>query len=317
MGNNRTATSPKPMGGFKLKWQLLGSTNNNEMKSKSVWKIRNRIASDVKDVNMMTIMNLVRESKIHGVNNMKVWKTLLKHRWDIEILKTNSCLRETQVADAIYRSGQDLNLKYDWNLWIPEEDLAFGTELYSALFYCPKQLVESAKLSVLFESLLTNQSLNTVVAATLHNIQPRAGDNIKDFTSINMWYQSLDVRYNFSLGSYILPLLKTDNLTTLESLHPPYLQRHKDFLDEDQPKNKSTLIGKDIKLDTLFSPDSSISNFSRGLNPSEPSTSLDIQLEFCIHPILCLQDQVEFLKEIPFTQKHKRFTLFLFPSNNP
>ena len=58
----------------------------------------------------------------------------------------------------------------------------------------------------MFESLLTNENLNTVVAATMHTIQPRAGDNIKDFTAINMWYQRLEERYNFSLGPNILPL---------------------------------------------------------------------------------------------------------------
>ena len=133
----------------------------------------------------------------------------------------------------IYKTGQDrnLNLKYDWNLWIPEEDLAFGTELYSIL-QCPQQLVESAKLSALFESLLTNHSLNTVVAATMENIQPRAGDNIKDFTAINMWYERLDERYNFSLGSNILPLLTSDNLRQLGTLDPPYLQHHKGLINE-------------------------------------------------------------------------------------
>ena len=142
----------------------------------------------------------------------------------------------------IYKTGQDrnLNLKYDWNLWIPEEDLAFETELYSIL-QCPQQLVEAAKLSALFESLLTNQSLNTVVAATMENLQPRADDNIKDFTAVNMWYERLDERYNFSLGSNILPLLTTDNLKQLETLTPPFL---KTVVNDAQNDNISSLIGK-------------------------------------------------------------------------
>ena len=179
---------------------------------------------------MMTIMNLVRESKIHKVKRRAIWKTLLKHRWKIDILKTSSCLNETQVAEVIYKTGQDMNLTYDWNIWIPEEDQAFGTELYSALHYCPEQLIESAKLSELFQSLLTNQSLNTVVAATMANIQPRAGDNIKDFTAINIWYERLDNRHNFSLGPNILPLLTSDNLRQLGTLDPPYLHHHKGLI---------------------------------------------------------------------------------------
>ena len=190
---------------------------------------------------MMTLMNLVRESKIRKVQRREIWKTLLKHRWDIGILKTSPCLNQNQVAEVIYKTGQELNIRYDWNHWIPEEDLAFGTELYSALHNCPKDLVEAAKLSALFESLLTNHSLNTVVAATMHNIQPRAGDNIKDFTAINMWYERLDERYNFSLGSNILPLLTTDNLKQLKTLTPPFL---KAVVNDAQNDNISRLVGK-------------------------------------------------------------------------
>ena len=102
-------------------------------------------------------------------------------------------------------------------------------------------MVEAAKLAVLFESLLTNQNLNTVVAATMENIQPRADDNIKDFTAINMWYERLDERYNFSLGSNILPLLTTDNLKQLETLTPPFL---KTVVNDAQNDNIFRLVGK-------------------------------------------------------------------------
>ena len=41
-------------------------------------------------------------------------------------------------------------------------------------------MIESAKLVALYESLITNETLNTVVAATMHNIHPNAGNIIKD-----------------------------------------------------------------------------------------------------------------------------------------
>ena len=223
-------------GGFKLKWQLTtGSANGKHDVLK--WENKNYHISNKKDLSLMTIMNLVHESKVQRVDKSHVWKTLLKHRWDVEILKTNSCLHDEQISDVIYKTGQDLRLKYDWNLWIPEEDMAFGIELYSALYYCPEMLIESAKMSKLFESLITNKNLNTVVAATMHNIQPRAGDNIKDFTAINMWDQRLDERYNFSLGNNALPLMTTDNLNQLIVLQPPFLQ-HKN-----QHDNVSAIFG--------------------------------------------------------------------------
>lgn len=182
----------------------------------------------------MAIMNLVHESKIKRISESALWKSLLKHRWDIEILKTNSCLNDSQIGEVIFKAGQDLTVKYDWNLWMPREDLRIGTELYSALNDCPKNLIgplsEAAKLSKLFESLITNENLNTVVAATMHNIQPRAGDNIKDFTAINMWYQRLDERYNLSLAPNILPLMTSSSLTQLTALQPPFLPHDLDTI---------------------------------------------------------------------------------------
>ena len=180
-----------------------------------------------KDLNFMAIMSLAFQSRTKKIDESEIWKTLLQHRWEINFIKTNSCLNESQVAEVIFKVGQDMKMKYDWNLWIPEEDLKLGTELFSVLHYCNENLIEAAKLSKMFETLLANENLNTVVAATMHNIQPRAGDNIKDFTAINMWYQRLDERYNFSLVEAILPLMTTDKLELLTMLDPPY-HHHKE-----------------------------------------------------------------------------------------
>ena len=203
-----------------MKWQLLGSTKVPNVKmSKATWTRKSKPNGFEKDMNLMTITNLVRESKIRSIKDYDVWKSILNQRWS-SALKTNSCLTENQVSGIILHSSQDLNLTYDWNLWIPEEDLKLAVELYSALLYCSEKLKEAAKLSVFFDSLISGKNLNTVVAATMHNIQPRAGDNIKDFTAINMWYQRLDERYNFSLGKAILPLMTPSNLKQMETLAP-------------------------------------------------------------------------------------------------
>ena len=189
----------------------------------------------------------MRESKIKGIRESEVWKTLLKHRWDSDFLKTNAlCLDENQMFEVIYKTALDLKINFGY-LWIPEEDLRFGTELFSAIHYCPETLIEAAKLSKLFESLITNENLNTVVAATMHNIQPRSGDNIKDFTAINMWYQRLDERYNFSLGSAILPLMTSDNLEQLETVDPPFMKEIKALVNDTQYENLSALSGKKLK----------------------------------------------------------------------
>ena len=196
----------------KMNWKVTNVSANSTTKALE-WETKKYI-NDI-EMGTMVIMNLVHESRAHKVNEEKVWKTLLTHRWEIEILKGNSCLNEEQVRDVLY--------------WIPKSDLDFGTRVLFALHYCPERLIESAKLFALFRSLITNENLNTVVAATMHNIKPRAGDNIKDFAAINMWYQRLSERYNFSLGPNILPLLTETNLFQLKNLKPPFLQYNKSF----------------------------------------------------------------------------------------
>ena len=58
----------------------------------------------------------------------------------------------------------------------------------------------------------------------MHNIEPNAGDSVKDFTATNMWYERLEKRYNFSLGPAILPLLGSDDLMRLSLLDPPFMK---------------------------------------------------------------------------------------------
>ena len=69
----------------------------------------------------------------------------------------------------------------------------------------------------------------TTVAATMHNIQPRAGSRIQEHTSMNMWYKYLDQRYNFSLGSAIFSLFTTYELEQLISLETPILDHAEDY----------------------------------------------------------------------------------------
>ena len=94
------------------------------------------------------------------------------------------------------------------------------------------------------EHLLSNPNLNTAVAATLHSIQPNADEDTLDFTAMNMWYERLDKRYNFSLGPVVLPLLASENLTQLASLDPPYLKDYKAIINEEGHANVSTIYGK-------------------------------------------------------------------------
>ena len=149
------------------------------------------------------------------------------------IIKESPCLDELRVAQVIVQSGQELNLRYGFNTCISsdsEEELVLATKLFSVLHYCPQHLVESAKLSVFFESLLKDHSLETVLAATMHNLQPRAVNNIKDFTAMNMWFEHLSKRYSFSIGPSIIAMSTTEQLLNLAKLDPPYLREYQNAI---------------------------------------------------------------------------------------
>ena len=171
-------------------------------------------------------MNLVRESKKKKLSQKKLTRTLLEHRWSYDIVQNSPCLDAKQEYDVIRKTAWELGLVHRVKSWIPDEHLAFGIEL-SSMMMCPSHLVEAAKMSLFVEHLLTNHNLNTLVAATLHSIQPNANNNTGDFRAVNMWYERLDKRYNFSLGPVVLPLLPSDNLTRLKILEPPYLKDYK------------------------------------------------------------------------------------------
>ena len=85
----------------------------------------------------------------------------------------------------------------------------------------------------------------------MHNIQPRGGDNIKDFTAINTWYQRLEERYNFSLERHTLPLMTTDSLAHLAALDPPFMHKYKGTYDENN--SVSIIIGMNQSICYMIS----------------------------------------------------------------
>ena len=219
---------------------------------KGVWKLGSALKGE-KSVNMMTIASLVRVSKLNNVKKEKIWQALSRHRWSADILNSG-CLDENQTAEVIRKTGEELSLMYGPNVtWTLEEDLPFVIELYSTLHHCPDHLKEAAQLSVFFESLVTEHNLNTVVASTMHNIQPRVGDNIRDLSAINMWYERLDEKYNLSLGPAILGMMTTDNLMQLAELNPPYLKEYEASINAQQYENLTLLFGKILYIHVIFS----------------------------------------------------------------
>ena len=126
-----------------MSWRLQNSTSeraNDAKNTSDKWKTKEEVVSSdgfihEKEMNMMTIIHLVRWSKYLKIDKREVWKTLLKYRWDLEFVKTNPCLDEDQIATVIFKTALEMKSLYSWSLWFPEEDLTFGTELLSALHW--------------------------------------------------------------------------------------------------------------------------------------------------------------------------------------
>ena len=189
---------------------------------------------------MELMMNIVREWRKQKISENDMWAVVLEHRWSSGILSQESpCLKGDKVHQLILDIAHDQNLTIWLDGWIPDADLILGTKLLVVILHCPDHLVEAAKLSFFFKTLLTNHSLETVVAATMNSIQPRAGDTIQDFTAVNMWYDRLNQMYNFSIFPIIAALSTNSHLGQLRNLEPPYMTvTNGSAISSSQNKNK-------------------------------------------------------------------------------
>ena len=214
------------VGGLRIEWKVEESKDQVRLdNSEGLWVQRGNQHSRGENFNLKTVMNLVRESKVKKMSEDDVWKSLLRHRWSKDTLSHSACLNGSEELEVIVKAAQDLNLVCGYNSWVPEEDLAFGIKLYSSVHYCPSMQAEAAKLSLFFENLLSNHSLNTVVSATMQNIQPKAGNILKDFSAMNNWYTQLERRYNFSsLGLVVTALSSEEQLKKLSKFNLPFVK---------------------------------------------------------------------------------------------
>ena len=70
-------------------------------------------------------------------------------------MRESPCLNHEQEYDVIFQTAEELNLDDRANLWVSEEDLAFGKVLYSIIkcqFPEDYIVVEAAKLLQLFRA---------------------------------------------------------------------------------------------------------------------------------------------------------------------
>ena len=195
-----------------------------------VWTMRKGGNLPRKNWNLVSMINLASDCKRTQMTESDLWRTLLKHRWSEEIFKSiSNCPNQEQISKVILRTKQELGVGFNPLLWPVDDDdtVDLGFQLYMTLLYCPDNQDEKGRLATFFENLITHEYLTSVVASTMHNLKPRAGGNINDFSPVDMWYNDLDARYNFSLGPAVIALSTTEQLEHLAKLDPPYLTQYK------------------------------------------------------------------------------------------
>ena len=80
-----------------MNWQLQGDGNRFiNHKSTNVWKTQYGYDSNEKDLAMLTIMNLARQSSFHKVKREDVWRALLKNIWSLEMFENIA-----RIANAV------------------------------------------------------------------------------------------------------------------------------------------------------------------------------------------------------------------------
>ena len=227
-----TAISASPSSG------ILDKQNQDLFSGNDDWKPKNT---------KWGMVNLAQTSRLQNKTDL-LRNEVLNQRWSVEILKEKPCLDDKKAEFVINQTMERMIMDYKKHPDISDEDIELGVELYSYLHYCEKKMVEAAKLSVFFVKLLTDHSLETLVASTLNNIQPRVGDKLDDLTAMNMWFEYLDKKLNFSLGPLLVGLSSTSKLKKLQELDPPFLREYANFttecLQEDHCEDILQVTGK-------------------------------------------------------------------------
>ena len=158
-----------------------------------------------------------------------LWERILKIRGSQ--FASTACLNTSEVAGITEQlkgeikftsetTGSDLN--------ITEADLNGAVELFSILHFCsPPHLIEAVSLGHFFLELLSEQSMETFVAALLKTINDHPDNKL-----LHSFYDKLDNHYNFSLGPLVMVLSNSAQLKQLVKHKPAYISNYVDIINQ-------------------------------------------------------------------------------------
>ena len=126
-----------------------------------------------------------------------------------------------------------MNLTNHDETLITENDIELGTRLFVTLRYCPKSVQESIKLSIFYGELLKDQTLRTIVQATMNNVLPGT-TAVEDSTTMINFFSDLDRLYNFTDGltPLMIAISSSEQLRELTKLGLPFIDSYNDIINE-------------------------------------------------------------------------------------
>ena len=141
--------------GIILSWSLVDITNQSQ---KVITKPKNN--EPVNKVYAKTV-DLACRSRMADIPKNHVWKTFIdvKYNWSKQAIEEGLPCKDSQIEGsvvddvlALIENVLDISEKY--TIEVSEEDLVFGTKLFSVINYCSATIVEATKLAIFTESLL-------------------------------------------------------------------------------------------------------------------------------------------------------------------
>ena len=221
--------------GFVVDWYITGGDHEKERSREEEWLWRRVSRAEPRyswdNFYLTVIIDLVSSWRLAGRSKQQLWSDVvgMKTLWNEERLHSkHQWCSDSHVSnyfiEEFYRGLYTTTGNISSN--VSEEDLVFGTELFTVLTLCHDHIVEAAKLAVFMTNLLDNHNLRTIIQTTVNTIEQGSVTSQQNVESVKEFYKELDRKYNLSLGIILIALSTQSQLRAMLHQDSPYLSRH-------------------------------------------------------------------------------------------
>ena len=213
----------KRMTGFKLSW-FLKMTENWKPKAQSPGYPEQQLLSMVQLATQARTQNVGSEEVINRTIQEKV--KLIQNKQ----LNYNSMCLGSQIKPSYYNLIADLNvgLNNTTSGVANDENVLTGFMMLSTMIYCS----ESVALSQFLHSLLSTESLRTIIQATVNTIQSGDVKERSNRKRMAQFYLALDQIFHFQLGKILLATVSPSDIEDMLAKDWPYFSHYSQEIDQ-------------------------------------------------------------------------------------